>query len=76
MTKRDLRRQPSKPATLSRPVGRDPEIVVDHHDLLAPKPKLDRALHQRVLTRRRLRVALKLPLRRLPRVHERPAAQM
>ena len=74
MAERDLRGQPLKPRALSSAIGRDPEILIDHHHQFAREPQLDRTLHQRVLTRGRLRVVLKLPLRGLARVHERPAA--
>ena len=73
---RDLRRQPREPRALRHPGAGDPEIVVDHHHLLAREPELDRALDQRVLAGGRLDVSLELRLRGLPEIHERLAAQM
>ena len=73
---RDLRRQPGEPGALREPRAGDPEVLVDHHDLLAREPELDRALHQRVLAGGRLDVALQLRLGGLAQVHERVAAQM
>lgn len=61
----DLRRQPGEPRAVGRPVGRDPQVVVDHHNPLAGETKLDRALHQRVLARGRLDVVQNAPLRGL-----------
>ena len=47
------------------------EVLVDHDDLVAREPELDRALHERVLPGGRLDVALKLRLRGLADIDER-----
>src|SRR5215207_194845 len=73
---RDLGRQPREPRPVRQPRAGDPQVLVDHDDLLAGEPELDRALHERVLAGGRLRVALKLRLRGLAHIHERAAAQM
>ena len=49
VTERDLGRQPGEPGTLRHARPADPEVLVDHDDLLATEPELDRALNQRVL---------------------------
>jgi hypothetical protein len=76
MTERDLRRQPREPRPIGEPGAGDPEILVDHDDLLAREPELDRALNQRVLPGGRLDIALDLRLRGLAQIHERLTAQM
>ena len=73
---RDLGRQPREPRAVRQSRARDPEVLVDHHDLLARESQLDRALHQRVLAGGRLDVALNLRLGGLAQIHERLAAQM
>ena len=52
---RDLGRQPREPRALRQPRAGDPEVLVDHDDLLAREPELDRALDERVLALRSTR---------------------
>ena len=71
VAERDLGRQAREPRALDCPEPEMPEVLVDHHHLLAREPELERPADERVLALGRLDVALELRLGRLAHVHER-----
>ena len=75
MTERDLVHQARETLAIDRAVTSDPQVIVDHDDLLTCEAERDCALDERVLARGGLDVALKLPLRGLARIDERLAPQ-
>src|SRR4051794_29886642 len=56
--------------------ARTTRVLIDDRHALARPAQLDGALAQRILARRRLRVALHLPERRLTHIHHRAPATM
>ena len=76
MAERDLRGQARESRALGQPEPEMPEVLIDHHNLLALKSQLDRPTHERVLAVGGLHVALNLRLGGLAQIHERLPAQM
>src|SRR3954451_25479908 len=76
VTEPDLGDQLAEPQPALAPRARPAHVLIDDRDRLRRPTELDRALAQRILARRRLRVALDLPERRLTHIHHRAPTPM
>src|SRR4051812_29087953 len=76
VTEPDLGHQLAEPQPALARRTRTAHVLIDDRDRRGRPSKLDGALPQRILARRRLGIALDLPERRLTHIHDRAPAPM